>query len=487
VAEVNQSWSDALATVRGQQAGYAMLSRGTGAAEGGPLPERFCSDLMERLHAGGLNATPEFWIWATENRAACQLVYVLAATAALKAADWNNAERLARIAVARDGRDLYAQRILLGVQARTPTLSTETDAWLKDRFCSRPFEAVETRVDGDVNTCCVAWMPAAIGNLHRNSSDQIWNSSAAKEIRRSVIDGDFKYCSRIYCPKITTRSLPRRSQVRSPEYKEIIRRRQTALDRGPRRVLLSHDRSCNLSCPSCRKTLIVAKKTEQDGLNLLADQVLLPMLRDARSVKITGSGDPFGSNHFRHLMKRLGKDTFPQLALEIQTNGQLLNKAAWTELRLEGRVDRILVSIDAARSSTYAIVRRGGTFRKLLRNLTFLRELRQQARVGLFQLDYVVQWLNYREIPEAVDLARRLHADRIYFQLLRNWGTYTVSEFELHNIANPGHPEYQDFLAVLRDPRLVGEDVDLGNMKPFVDEARQRFTRLQEQELHWAE
>jgi MoaA/NifB/PqqE/SkfB family radical SAM enzyme len=249
-------------------------------------------------------------------------------------------------------------------------------------------------------------------------------------------------------------------------------------------VLLSHDRSCNLSCPSCRKALIVAKKTEQDRLNLLAEEVLLPMLRDARSVKVTGSGDPFGSNHFRHLLKRLDKDSFPNLTLEIQTNGQLLNESAWAELRLDGRVERILVSIDAARSNTYTIVRRGGTLRKLLRNLVFLRNLRQESRIGFFQLDYVVHWLNYREIPTAVDLARRLKADRIYFQLLRNWGTYTVAEFELHNIANPAHAEYQDFLAVLRDPRLEGDDVDLGNMKPFVDEARQRSAGLSQPELH---
>lgn len=465
-------WDAALQVLKSHQSHYARIARniappGTVGAAG------FCDDLIGQLRLEEDGDRIRFLTWAAFGPGAPQLAYVLAAHHAARSADWTHAIQHARAAVARDAEDLYAQRLLLGAQAKDPDLRSDVDLWLSERFCSRPFEAVETRVDGNVNTCCKGWMPAAIGNIHEQTAEEIWNSSAAQEIRRSVLDGDFQYCSRVFCPKITTRSLPRRSEVRNPEYREIIRRHQTRLQRGPRRVLLSHDRSCNLSCPSCRTTLIVAKKREQEKLGNLVDEVLLPMLRDARSVKITGSGDPFGSNHFRQLLRRLDTREFPLLKLEIQTNGQLMDEAAWEELRLEGRVERVLVSIDAAREPTYKIVRRGGTLRRLLRNLLFLRRLRREGRIGFLQLDYVVQALNYREIPEAVDLARRLRADRIYFQLLRNWGTFAAAEFDRHNIANPAHSEYYTFLTVLRDPRLNGQDVDLGNMKPFVDEAWQ--------------
>ena len=481
-----EHWDAALEVLKSHQPAYTQIARNTAPA-GLTSPEAFCEAIVAQLELENDDDRNRFLTWAASGGSAPQLAQVVAAHRAARSADWTRAIQHARAAMARDAEDHYAQRLLLGAQAQDPTLRSDLDLWLFDRFCSRPFEAVETRVNGDVNTCCKGWMPAPIGNIHKATAEEIWNSPAAQEVRRSVLDGDFRYCSRVFCPKITTRSLPRRAEVRNPEYKEIIRRHQTRLERGPRRVLLSHDRSCNLSCPSCRTTLIVAKKREQMRLSRLVDDVLLPMLKDARSVKITGSGDPFGSNHFRHLLQRLDQREFPWLKLEIQTNGQLMDEVAWRELKLEGRVERVLVSIDAAKEATYKIVRRGGTLRRLLRNLLFLRRLRIEGKIGFLQLDFVVQGLNYREIPAAVDLARRLKADRIYFQLLRNWGTFTSAEFDRHNIANPAHPEFSEFLTVLRDPRLKGADVDLGNMKPFVDDAWRVLEHPLDSRLQFAE
>jgi uncharacterized Fe-S cluster-containing radical SAM superfamily enzyme len=43
----------------------------------------------------------------------------------------------------------------------------------------------------------------------------------------------------------------------------------------------------------------------------------------------------------------------------LHTNGVLLDARAWDDCRLERRVDRMEVSIDAADPLTYGIVRRG--------------------------------------------------------------------------------------------------------------------------------
>ena len=37
----------------------------------------------------------------------------------------------------------------------------------------------------------------------------VWNSSGAQEIRRSILDGDYSYCSRTLCPMIANDNLPR--------------------------------------------------------------------------------------------------------------------------------------------------------------------------------------------------------------------------------------------------------------------------------------
>lgn len=460
-----------LSAIRERQAGYRRFHREPSVHGQRFDPERYCDDLLDRLFAGRAVTPPDFFAWATARCDRPPLLHVLAAHHALRAGRREQAGVHARKAVALDQLDLYAQRLVMLAAPDGGRSLAETEAWLADRFCPRPFEVFETHPNGDVNTCCDAWMPAAIGNIAGAAGGEVWNSSRAQEIRRSVLDGDFRYCSRMFCPKIVGRSLPRRSDIEDPAHEVLLRERRTVVPSGPVRVLLSHDRSCNLSCPSCRRHLIVANKANQQRLNRLAEEIVLPLLHDARQVKVTGSGDPFGSNHFRYILKRLNRREFPSLLLQIQTNGQLLDEQAWRDLKLEGLVESVWISIDAARPATYERLRRGGSFSRLMRNLEFVAELRRAERIRSFQLDAVVQTANVDELPEIVDLGRRLGADRVHLQRIRNWGTFTAAEFAEHDVASFGHPRFADLCAVLRDQRLTGADVDLGNLAPLAGEA----------------
>ena len=100
--------------------------------------------------------------------------------------------------------------------------------------------------------------------------------------------------------------------------------------------------------------IIVAGKAKQARLDDQLESSFVPMLRDATSVYITGSGDPFGSAHFRRLIKRLNRQEFPKLRFRLHTNGQLMDERAWRDLDLAGRVEMVHVSIDAAEADTYA-------------------------------------------------------------------------------------------------------------------------------------
>jgi molybdenum cofactor biosynthesis enzyme MoaA len=265
--------------------------------------------------------------------------------------------------------------------------------------------------------------------------------------------------------------LPRRADLKDPYHRDIVARKLVRLERRPVQVLMSQDYSCNLTCPSCRTKLILARKEEQDRLKRTFEETIVPLLRDARRVKITGSGDPFASAHFRYVLKRLGRREFPQLRIQLQTNGLLLDQRAWEELQLDGLVESIWVSIDAACAETYAVVRRGGCFAKLLQNFEFLAVLRRQGRIRQLRLDFVVQALNFPEMPDAVEIARAFGFDGMYFQMIRNWGTFTVAEFEGHFIGSPDHPEYGEFLKVLQDPRLTWSGINWSNLRPSYDRA----------------
>lgn len=415
-----------------------------------------------------------FLAWAADRPAPCDFALVLAATEALRRGDRPAAARHARRAAGLLPNDLHIQRLL-----RRATGAAELD--LRGRFCRAPFESIETAPGGDVHFCCPAWLPVPIGNLGAASPEAIWNSPAAQAIRASIHDGSYRYCSRVHCAHLSADTLPRVEALPTPTLRAAAAARATRLAERPRKLVLAHDRSCTLSCPSCRTKVIVARGAELAALDRLTETVLLPLARDAAQVRVTSSGDPFGSRHFRRLIKRLTREDFPGLRLDIQTNGVLFDAEAWEELDLAGRLSQVAISLDAASRETYDIVRRGGDFARLLANLAFLGERRRAGEIARMRLDFVVQAANFREMPAMPAIARRYGFDGVKFQMIRNWNTW--ADFAAQDIGAPGHPERGAFLAILGDPALQGAGIEFWGMREALEAARPplpaaRFERI---------
>src|SRR5262249_4974863 len=146
------------------------------------------------------------------------------------------------------------------------------DDYLKTRFCSRPFQHFETGYHGDVWVCCPAYLPVSIGNLNDGSADTIWRSATARELPASILDRSFGYCSRMHCGVIANRRVPSNTSAEPKKLTDAFIA-PAGNQPLPAKVVLSHDRSCNLACPSCRKDFILANKTEQAQLDKLADTV----------------------------------------------------------------------------------------------------------------------------------------------------------------------------------------------------------------------
>ena len=72
------------------------------------------------------------------------------------------------------------------------------------------------------------------------------------------------------------------------------------------------------------------------------------------------------------------------------------------------------MSIDAARPDTYAVVRRVGSFERVMQSFAFLGALRREGQIRLLRLGFVVQALNFREMPGVVQIARAFGFDASY-------------------------------------------------------------------------
>lgn len=345
---------------------------------------------------------------------------------------------------------------------------------LSQFFCALPFSYAEIHPNGKVYLCCPRYSGLrSIGNIFKDKPEALWNSYRAQQIRAGIHDGSFRHCDHSECPKLAGRNLALRTdRIESDVAAAAMRDRAVVLDRGPGIVKLCHDESCNLSCPSCRKGPMVAGKQRQATLRRMLRGFILPFLKDTTQLVLSGDGDPFASNHYRDVIKATAVEN-PGLRIGLHTNGVLCDDRAWDDLALDGRVESVEVSIDAALPETYAIVRRGGDFARLGRNIRMLGRRRAAGGIGSLELSFVVQAANFREIPAFIALGKEIGADRIRFALIRHWRrAMSFFDFPRAQIWRAEHPEFHDFLAVLRDPLLDDRTVRAGDLAPYIAEAR---------------
>jgi sulfatase maturation enzyme AslB (radical SAM superfamily) len=340
---------------------------------------------------------------------------------------------------------------------------------LSRRFCAKPFEFFSVHEKGDVTCCCRGWLPKSIGNLQTNEFMDVWNSDAAQDIRASILDGSFKYCLSKECLLIGNNTLPYREDVSEPDLKEIIENRLTVLKKKPKTINLSYDRSCNLSCPSCRTEPIMLKKgLEYDDKKQMQDRLLADGLDDAELLIVTGSGDPFASELYRTLLATLDSEQYPKLRVHLITNAQLFTPQIWEKWhKIHKSIKSVQISIDAASEDTYRVLRRGGEFKRLLVNLEFVSSLKRKGTLDWVSIEFVVQQKNYKEMKGFVELGKRFDFNRVGFAGIRNLGTYG-EEFDLQAVHTLSHPEHHQFLEVLTNPIFKDPIVDIGNLTEFL-------------------
>ena len=330
-------------------------------------------------------------------------------------------------------------------------------------FCSKPFEDLWIYEGGVCNFCCGWWLIRSIGNIFEQDPEEIWRSEAAQEIRESILDGSFRFCSKKNCTFLREGLLPKRPS--EEELRALVGRTH------PKSLFLAYDPTCNLKCPSCRSDYIRVSQDARRRLDEMTESKVLPLARKASLMMVSGYGDALGSPTFRRLLKQVNKPDCPELKIDIWTNGLLLSPERWVLDfgHLDGMINAVNLSADAACAETYAKLR-GGDFARFVEAAEFVGDLLAREVVCFYQLNFVVQARNFREMPEFVRLAHRVGALRISFQTFADLGSMDQSEYRKHAVQLPDHPEHQALLEVLTDPVL--RDVSVVNDLEYLVQER---------------
>ena len=297
-------------------------------------------------------------------------------------------------------------------------------------------------------------MPKPLGNLLQTPLDEIWSGATAREVRSTILDGSFRFCTA--CPYLPGPGGP--VVAATPA--------DLGVTNGSRikTLKMDYDQSCNLTCPICR-TAHSNQFVKLELVNRIHDAVLASgIIERADQLYITGSGDPFASPVFWPLLQNFPIMKSPP-SIFLHTNGQLFDAKHW-ELMASSRdlVTDVGISVDAATEATY-IENRRAPWHKLWNNIDFINRLQSQSpfTLGMF---FTVQANNYKQIIPFIRLAFNYGAAWISFTALRNWDTYSNEDYAARAVHVPDHPEHEQFKEVMGDFLLKDKRIILDSFKP---------------------
>ena len=326
----------------------------------------------------------------------------------------------------------------------------------KDYICAVPFSAIEIH-DYKSFLCCPSWLtkhpPTGLSGI------ETWNHEDAKEIRDSIIDGSYRYCDEGQCPYLaelkdrTTGRLgplfPKNSLPKELE-RVLSKHKTTGNIPPPQTVQFSFDRSCNLECPSCRVKMFIADSKKIKEVQLTIDEINEKWSNYIKTLYITGSGDPFISVGFRNFLRNFDRKKYPKIeTIHLHTNATRWNKEMWESMpNIHPFVNSCEISIDAGTKDTYENKTRiNGDWDELIENLKFIATI---PLLESIKLSFVVQQHNYKEMGIFYNTMKEIFKGKeglkVFFGKINNWGTFSNEEFLTHEVDNPNHPEYQEFV-----------------------------------------
>lgn len=338
------------------------------------------------------------------------------------------------------------------------------------KFCTMPFIRLNC-VHHELYPCCESWLVDA----KKFASSIVlkkgyWKSDVMDEFRRSIVDGSYRYCSDS-CPFKSDQENPKNSLFKTmddvkknfPSYvsdaiEQFVNDPSGKYSISPYEIGLSYDVTCNLACKTCRPHLISEKKFITD----LYESRVSSHFGDAGTVYMSGDGDPFASSYYFGLLKNDIRLKFPKATkITLQTNAILLNEDKWNQIHEYNRsiIRQITVSIDASTKDTYAKVR-GPHFDTLVKNLEFLKSMKDDGKLDRLISSYTISALNISDVLGFIEFARQYGFGRIEYWCAKNWGR--GCDYKSLMIQDPTHPEHSKYVEVinqLKDVVVPGIDI----------------------------
>lgn len=344
--------------------------------------------------------------------------------------------------------------------------------------CYYPFTTINIGPGGDCWFCCPDWTTGfdktRLGNIRESSIRDMWNGNTARAIRRAMYAHHVdEWCRTRGCPILNGQTNIQMQDIRSQVRGDLfhastvhsIRNDADRLEGFPSNIMVSNDWRCNLRCVMCSTTLYYTENAPEMFVAEITDKIFDELSKNVHWVKrifLSGYGDPFAIKRHLEFMQYTTK-TFPNLEIELLTNGLLLTPRMWETIK-HNKFFTIRVSVDATTRETYERIRKHGHWDTLLDNLRFLGMLRRSQVIPSFEINMTVMRDNYHEVYDFLRFGEELGCDCIGLQVIHgplgdqnflapkvDWNIVRfLQEFLQSKVAK--HPRYYvEFLRHLED------------------------------------
>jgi len=189
-----------------------------------------------------------------------------------------------------------------------------------------------------------------------------------------------------------------------------MRRKHTFLLSSPTSIQLEPTNRCNLKCVICGQSHWDETRNILGDMTLETFRATVPFLIRANEVVIGGYGEPLLGENLWPIIENCKRS---RCWVRLITNGTLLAKETCQGL-IANQVNRVIVSIDAATSQTFAKIRQTEV-EDVLENIRLLQKMKRASSSPEpeITLNFVAMRDNISELPLLIDLAAKMDIEGI--------------------------------------------------------------------------
>lgn len=286
-------------------------------------------------------------------------------------------------------------------------------------FCIYPWIHIYANPDGSVLPCCVADHHKHLGNLRKNTIEEIWNDTGYKNMRKKMLAGEScEECRGCYQQEAQGIESVRQSKNRAYEkYMYLVD--NTNKDGSLNELTLRHfdirwSNICNFKCLSCSSTYSSSWATEDNengankpvyiiaggnNNNALYNQ-FEPHFKDIETFYFAGGEPLLTSEHYK-VLEHLISIGRTDVKLEYNTNLSVLRYKNKFVLNLWKKFSNVHVNASIDSWGNRAEYIRDGTYWNNIEDS--IKRIKEQAPHVYLNTNSVISIFNIYTIPDFLD------------------------------------------------------------------------------------